>query len=168
MIEVQVFIFFCLLLNVLGLQSCKYNLNICTRLESISWIAHDGFESPVTIPNSIKVLTYNILGPLHGESSKHDYAPVSVTKWTRRRDKLLDEIRSNEPDIICLQEVSHKSLRESFIPGLKRIGLTGCVFAPSKTNHRSQTRFGHDEIGCAIFANESKFRILLTGKYHLR
>ena len=62
-------------------------------------------------------MTYNLLGPIHGESSKHDYAPVTITKWTRRRDKLLDELKSINADIFCFQEMSPKALRETFIPG---------------------------------------------------
>lgn len=62
-------------------------------------------------------------GPIHGESSKHHYAPVSITKWTRRRDRLMDELRAFSADVYCLQEVSEKGLAETFIPGLLRIGL---------------------------------------------
>ena len=92
--------------------------------------------------DSISVITYNVLGPIHGQGEKvtisfkiirqiiirlyvnysliiqqHHYAPVAVTKWSRRRTKLLEELRSLNPDIFCLQEVSGKGLKETFIPG---------------------------------------------------
>ena len=73
----------------------------------------------------------SVVGPVHGESSKHNYAPVSVTKWTRRRDRLLEELRAFSADVYCLQEVSEKGLAETFIPGLLRIGLH-CFGSPSE------------------------------------
>lgn len=57
---------------------------------------------------------------------------MGVRKWTRRRDKLLRELRKINADIYCLQEVSKKGLKETFIPGLKHVGLECCGFAPTK------------------------------------
>ena len=79
----------------------------------------------------LKVVTYNILGPLHGESSKHSYAAVAITKWIKRRDKLIDELRNFGADVLCLQEISSKALRETFIPALTPFGLDCAAFAPS-------------------------------------
>lgn len=90
------------------------------------WVDKWGIPIGSVDTSSVKIVTYNVLGPVHGESSKHDYASESVTRWTRRRDKLLDELRAMKADILCLQEVSAKGLKESFIPGLRRIG---CVFS---------------------------------------
>jgi len=73
-----------------------------------------------------------LLTSLLWAGSKHDYAAVSITKWTRRRDRLLDEIRGLDADIYCLQEISAKALRETFIPNLKHVGLECFGFAPSK------------------------------------
>ena len=54
----------------------------------------------------MKIVSYNILGPAHGEGPKHHYASVSISKWTRRRDKLMKELRTLNADIFCLQEVT--------------------------------------------------------------
>jgi len=101
--------------------------------------------------SSLSIFSYNILGPLHGESSKHDYAPVSITKWTRRRDKLLDELRSLNADVLCLQEVSQKALRETLIPGLRSVGLSCSAYAPTRVGQEAKGRFGHKSVGCAVF-----------------
>ena len=42
---------------------------------------HAEKEVEAEVAAGIKIVTYNVLGPLHGEGSKHDYAPESVTKW---------------------------------------------------------------------------------------
>lgn len=120
------------------------------------------------LPSEVAIVSYNVLGPLHGESSKHDYAPVSITKWTRRREKLLDELRGLQADVLCLQEVSQKSLRETFIPGLRSVGLVCSGFAPTRTGHESKGRFGHKSIGCAIFTRSSKLDVLSSKRVHLR
>jgi len=120
------------------------------------------------LPSEVAIVSYNILGPLHGESSKHDYAPVSITKWTRRRERLMDELRGLQADVLCLQEVSQKSLRETFIPGLRSVGLVCSGFAPTRTGHESKGRFGHKSIGCAIFTRASKLDVLSSKRVHLR
>ena len=48
---------------------------------------------------------------------------MKVVMWNRRRDKLTEELRHINADVLCLQEVSEKALRETYIPGLKHIGL---------------------------------------------
>jgi len=116
----------------------------------------------------VSVVSYNILGPLHGESSKHDYAPVSVTKWTRRREKLLDELRALNADILCLQEVSSKALRETLIPGLRLAGLECSGYAPTRVGHESKGRFGHKSVGCAVFTRTAKIAVLSSKRVHLR
>ena len=98
------------------------------------WIDKDGSHSssPEFSDASIRIVSYNVLGPIHGEGQKHSYAPVGITKWTRRRDKLLDVLRSISSDVFCLQEISSKGLKETFIPGLKHVGMECCAYAPGR------------------------------------
>jgi mRNA deadenylase 3'-5' endonuclease subunit Ccr4 len=116
----------------------------------------------------LKVVSYNCLGPLHGESLKHSYAPMKIRKWTRRRDKLVKELRQMDADIFCLQEVSRRSLKETYIPGLKRQGLELYGYAPTKQSSEEKGINGHKHVGCAIFARESKVELLATKRLHLR
>eukprot|EP01041_Mallomonas_annulata_P003855 gene3855-7687_t len=97
-------------------------------------VAHVKPEIP---PSSIKVVSYNILGPIHGEGIKHAYATMNVRLWSKRREKLLDELRGMDADVLCLQEISAKALKDTFMPGLKHVGLECCAFAQGK---EGQTR----------------------------
>lgn len=137
-----------------------------------AWVDAQGVHTPlsehIARSNEVQIFSYNVLGPLHGEGSKHDYAPVHVTKWTRRREKLCDELRSLGADVLCLQEVSQKALRETFIPGLRQVGLVCSGFAPSKAGAESKGRFGHKNIGCAIFTRPARIRVLSSKRVHLR
>lgn len=155
-------------------------------------LRRDGYigTNPVVPESSLKVVSYNILGmicftniirtlnpltindnftgPLHGESIKHEYAPVAITKWTRRRDKLIDEIVALNPDVLCIQETSMKALKETFIPALKRIGLECSGYAPTKITVQGKGRYGHRSIGCAIFHQPRKLAINHSKRVHLK
>lgn len=117
---------------------------------------------------TIKVVTYNVLGPLHGESSKHDYAAEAITRWTRRRDKLIEELVDLDADLLCLQEVSQKALKETFIPRLVGAGLECTGFAPTKNNNGKSGKYAHKYVGCAIFTRSSKITLLESKRVHLR
>jgi mRNA deadenylase 3'-5' endonuclease subunit Ccr4 len=135
-----------------------------------TWVDNQGNDlNPLTTSeDELKVISYNILGPLHGESSKHFYAPTSITKWTRRRDKLLVVIKSTHADVVCLQEVSHKALKETFIPGLKSMGLKLSSYAASKFSQTNKFSRGHKQIGCAIFVRDNKIQTVAVRNVHLK
>jgi mRNA deadenylase 3'-5' endonuclease subunit Ccr4 len=116
----------------------------------------------------LNLVTYNILAPINGEGEKHAYAPVSVTKWTRRRDKIVDEIRKLKCDILCLQEMSAKGLKETFIPKLGALGLECCAYAPSKQADRSRGKYAHRQIGNAVFIRSEKLKVLSAKRIHLK
>lgn len=93
---------------------------------------------------------------------------MAITKWTRRRDKLIEHLCKLDADICCLQEVSAKALKETFIPGLQRIGLECCGFAPSRVEKEAKGKFGHKNIGCATFYRPLKLQLLSSKRIHLR
>jgi mRNA deadenylase 3'-5' endonuclease subunit Ccr4 len=84
--------------------------------------------SPCT-DTSVKVVSYNILGPMHAVTSKHDYAKLGVRKWKSRGKKLLEQIECMAPDVLCLQELSLKAYVETFRPRLAESGLSYSRFA---------------------------------------
>lgn len=138
-----------------------------------NWISKDGtvINKPQINDKQLKIITYNILGPLHGESSKHYYAPVQFTRWSKRREKLCEELGNFNADILCLQEVSNKALKETFIPYLKPFGLECISYSPSNmasdiTNNNG--KYGHKQIGCAIFSRTSKVNLISSKRCYLR
>lgn len=138
-----------------------------------TWVNDEGMHESnpiVSETNEIKIISYNVLGPLHGESSKHYYAPVAITKWTKRREKLIDELKSMACDVLCLQEVSSKALKETFIPELLKVGLECAGYAPtnmaSEDGHKG--KYGHKQIGCATFVKKSKMVVLSSKRVTLR
>eukprot|EP01031_Cornospumella_fuschlensis_P026827 gene26827-32414_t len=137
----------------------------------VHWINKFGQESPKpspTVPIGFSVVTYNVLGPLHGQSMKHQYAPVSVTKWSRRSKHLVEHIHRLHADILCLQEVSHKGLKETFAPKLRHVNLELTGFAPSRTLNGAKGALAHKYVGCATFHCTDKLDSLVSQSYLLR
>ena len=134
------------------------------------WVDKLGQEhsNPVLEDSNIKVISWNILGPYHAETAKHNYAETKVVLWNKRREKILSEIRGMNADIICLQEVSSKSLKETFIPGLRHLGLECCGYAPMQITGRGRGKYAHKGLGCAVFARSSKVTVLTSKKVYLR
>lgn len=150
--------------------STKYGTMQSLAALSTTWVDNQGNDlNPLeTADDELKVISYNILGPLHGESSKHFYAPTSITKWTRRRDKLLAVIKSTDADVVCLQEVSFKALKETFIPGLKPMGLKLSSYAGNKFSPTNKFSKGHKQIGCAIFVRDAKIETVVVRSTYLK
>ena len=63
-----------------------------------------------------------------------------------------------------------KSLKETFIPGLKHIGLECFGFAHTKQTSQTAERgtYGHKHIGSAIFAKTEKFTLISSKRVHLK
>lgn len=132
----------------------------------------DAFGTTILDPrlegNSFSLVSYNILAPINGEGSKHAYAKESITRWSRRREKLVEELKRLKADIFCLQEVSLKGLKETFIPKLQPFGYECCAYAPAKKSDLSRGKYAHRQIGCAVFIRSSKIRVLNATRIHLR
>lgn len=70
----------------------------------------------------------------------------------------------------CLQEVSQKGLKETFIPKLRRRNLECIGFAPSRKSSGPHNRgkFGHNCIGSAIFCSMDKFELITSRRVQLK
>jgi len=72
-------------------------------------------------------------------------------------------------DILCLQEMSAKALRESFVPNLKHMGLECSGFAPGNQGESgAKGKYAHKLIGCATFVNSAKVAVLASRRVFLR
>jgi CCR4-NOT transcription complex subunit 6 len=114
-------------------------------------------------------------GAKHGEGNKHDYAPDHITRWMFRRDKLVEELQGLNADIYCLQEVTERGLRETFIPTLETMGLTCAGFAPARDDRHvtsstelSRNSLDHYALGCAIFCNPNVAEVVSSKRVFLK
>jgi CCR4-NOT transcription complex subunit 6 len=71
----------------------------------------------------LKVLQFNVLNPKNLYRDQFPWASKKCLKWSFRRDNLLKEIKSANPDIFTMQEVSF--FTEFWKPELSKIGYQG-------------------------------------------
>ena len=80
--------------------------------------------------------------------------PASVLGWEKRKDALLQQIKTVSADIICLEEVDH--FHDFFQPQLEALGYQG-TFHP-KTHSPCLNMDGNNgPDGCALFYRSSVF-----------
>jgi len=103
------------------------------------------------------VFCYNVLAEKYATQERHSYTPCWALEWQYRKERIINEILSNNPDIVCLQEVEAKHFRDFFQVELTRAGYAG-VFRPKS---RARTMEDWDQVdGCAIFYKTSQFELL--------
>lgn len=107
----------------------------------------------------VRIMQWNVLSQaLAISSDKFVACPPEALSWWTRRWRLLEELVSTRPDILCLQEVDHFQF---FKHTLGSIGFKGTFFAkPDSPCYYIPGNNGPD--GCAIFVDETKFEILDT------
>jgi hypothetical protein len=97
--------------------------------EGRQWITH-GFRDPDT--PKLRVLSYHIFAD-YNKCASIQYS--STRNWETRKTKLLQEILSYQPSIVCLQDLDH--LNDWWQPMLAQNGYDICVC--QKTRFRETT-----------------------------
>lgn len=96
----------------------------------------------------IKIVSYNILSPLHLKYGNYAALPDEVINWDKRKPRILQIIQNSAADIICLQEIDAKSY-QYFEQQLLEYGYAGVYAEPIKANKDS----------VATFYQTSKFKL---------
>ncbi|KAL2820211.1 Endonuclease/exonuclease/phosphatase [Aspergillus cavernicola] len=109
--------------------------------------------------DKVTVLSYNILCDSSATQSHYGYAPVRVLSWEFRKELILNELRSHDSDIICLQEIDQGSYNEFFREQLAYNDYKG-VYWPRGRAMGMQEDDAKAVDGCAIFFKGSKFILL--------
>lgn len=105
-------------------------------------------EVPKSAQNFIRVMTYNV----------HNFKPFGDKNNPYTRDQILDLIRKEQPDVLCIQEFfSRKKGDYNFIKQVQEILQSRHYYFEPATDN------GYEAMGMAIF---SKFPITNTG--HIR
>ncbi|KNC79832.1 hypothetical protein SARC_07792 [Sphaeroforma arctica JP610] len=107
--------------------------------------------------SDVKVMTYNILGDKLMKAHANLYARTDtrVLKWDYRFPRILNEIKDNAPDVLCLQEVECFA---EFENALQIEGYAGMY----------QSRTGDKTDGLAFFYKTDKFQLLSHKKVRFR
>ncbi|KAK1756940.1 glucose-repressible alcohol dehydrogenase transcriptional effector [Echria macrotheca] len=107
----------------------------------------------------IKVLTWNILCDKFATASLYGYTPSGALSWEYRKEKILQELRERDADILCLQEIATDVFRDVFSPELAQADYKGVHWPRPKAKTMSE-KDAKAVDGCAIFYKNSKWILL--------
>merc|ERR1712203_367084 len=68
-------------------------------------ISYKGTFSAEWLNRQFKVLDWNVLAEIYATESQYPYSEKWALSWHFRKHLILEEIKSIDADIICLQEV---------------------------------------------------------------
>jgi len=140
------------------LDRCKQELGKLPDTFPRQWIRYDDNEKvEETEEASVRVLQWNHLSQTLGtKGDKFVQCDPAALNWEVRRWRILEELLSHDPDVICLQEVDHFNTLERALGSAGYVGKfvakpdSPCIYMEGNT--------GPD--GCAVFYKEAKFSLV--------
>ncbi|PGH27333.1 glucose-repressible alcohol dehydrogenase transcriptional effector [Polytolypa hystricis UAMH7299] len=131
------------------------------------WIVMDegGRNANKAAAEKFSALSYNILCDRYATHQQYGYAPSRVLTWEFRRDLLLNEIRSHDADIVCLQEVDQGSYHGFFREQLAYNDYKGIYWPKGRAQgmHEEDAKVVD---GCATFFKGSRYILLEKSMIH--
>ncbi|KAI9681477.1 MAG: Glucose-repressible alcohol dehydrogenase transcriptional effector [Caeruleum heppii] len=124
------------------------------------WIVlDDSASSTAPAPEKCSVLTYNTLCDKYATHAQYGYTPSLALSWNYRREIILQEVREQNADIVCLQEIDMDSFNEYFRSNLAYNDYKG-VFWPKSRARTMAEKEAKLVDGCATFYKGSKYILL--------
>ncbi|KAI9829242.1 MAG: Glucose-repressible alcohol dehydrogenase transcriptional effector [Sarea resinae] len=114
-------------------------------------------------PEKFSVLTYNTLCDKYATQTQYGYTPALALSWDYRKDLILQEIREQNADFFCQQEVDEQNFAEFFRPQLAYNDYKG-IFWPRPRARTMGEKEAKLVDGCATFYKHSKY-VLLDKQY---
>lgn len=112
-------------------------------------------------PETVRVLQWNLLSQALAEQADgFACCPDAALDWSKRRWRILEEILSYQPDVVCLQEVDHYKFLSA---SLGSVGFDG-TFYPKPDSPCCYVRGNNGPDGCAIFYDRTKFELVRCEK----
>lgn len=116
--------------------------------------------------NQFTIMTWNVLAEIYGTVEAFPHCDPYMLAWSYRKTKIMQEILSSSPDIVCLQEIQNEHFLDFFKPSLREFGYEGVYKQKTKeifTSPSGKRRGGKYTIdGCAIFYNTRKLKFVET------
>ncbi len=107
----------------------------------------------------VSVLSYNILCDKYATAAQYGYTPSTVLAWSYRKEVIIGEVRDNDTDIVCLQEVDQENYEGFFRRELAYNDYRG-VFWPKSRAKTMAEKEARQVDGCATFYKASKYILL--------
>ncbi|KAL6715903.1 Glucose-repressible alcohol dehydrogenase transcriptional effector [Lecanora helva] len=105
------------------------------------------------------IMSYNILCDKYATTAQYGYTASRDLAWEHRKFRILEEIRSHDADIVCLQEIDRESFDEFFRRELAMNDYRG-VFWPKSRARTMVEKEARLVDGCATFYKGGKYVLL--------
>ena len=90
----------------------------------------------------VRIVSYNVLGPKQALTDKHAYSHFKWRKWPYRKERIFDELRSYDADVVCLQEITPDTFLNDFVPFMRELGLDKGIYTPKRLPDGSKSSRG--------------------------
>ena len=117
----------------------------------------DGISS--SSQERFKVFSYNVLCEKAATPQQYGYTPSGALAWDFRKEQILQEIISQDADIVCLQEVDNENFKEFFSMKLAYADYKGVYWPRPRSKTMSEKDAKYVD-GCATFYKGSKYILL--------
>lgn len=77
------------------------------------------------VPADFRLVSWNILSDNCIRSGQYLYCPSDVRYMDNRHGRIVSELRSIDPDIVCLQEADEDNFRFRLKPDMEKLGYDG-------------------------------------------
>lgn len=104
-------------------------------------------------------MSYNILCDKYATTSQYGYTAAKDLAWDYRKARILEEIRSHDAEIVCLQEIDRESYDDFFRRELSANDYRG-IFWPKSRAKTMAEKDAKLVDGCATFYKDSKYILL--------
>ncbi|TCD65338.1 Glucose-repressible alcohol dehydrogenase transcriptional effector [Steccherinum ochraceum] len=108
---------------------------------------------------TFSLICYNILCERSATERLYGYTPSWALAWKYRRDIVMEEIKRQDTDFVCLQEVEGAQFEEYFLEALSDLGYDGIFWPKSRFKTMSDADRRHVD-GCAIFFKSQKYTLV--------
>lgn len=110
--------------------------------------------------DTVRALSYNILCERYATPQQYGYVPDRVLSWAFRKVQVLNEVKEQNADIICFQELDKANYDDFFRGKLAELGFKGYYAQKSRAETLGDNARFVD--GCGTFWIDKKYILLAT------
>lgn len=116
-------------------------------------------DTVTTEQEKCSVLSYNTLCDIYATKTQYGYTPAAALSWDHRKELILEELRTRNADILCLQEINSECYNDYLRGALAHNDYKG-IWWPRPKARTMGEKDAKLVDGCAIFYKNSKYILL--------
>jgi len=81
----------------------------------------------------LHLMQYNLLADRLAHPHRYAYVPLDILSFSYRSARILEEIRTSDCDVLCLQEMDHA--QDVYLPALDKMGYKTLYYQKKPVNN---------------------------------